>query len=380
MLCSVLTSHRETAGGAPLWHKALERYREELKDNNDSNDDIVIESLEDLLNHAKTIESLLPQERTALNSMNRIGPKLKFVDDFIAVIALYVGADAKLTALVWGSIRLMLTLASSASDTLQDVLDMLEELSLKLPRFKTYEKSLPVDQALEAALLEVYTEVICFYARAIHFFRTHPHVLLRRGAWEGFRTDFSRTVRRIKRMSSTVENEADLARMRIDGAKYKEVLDLMEGLKLSKTHNDEAIQYHHIPFELNLRFWGREQALQAVKEALDPGEETSSLKKFALHGMGGVGKTQIALQFANRSRQQYSVILWVAADTTISMGQSFRDIAQGLGLVKSDDEIKDAVAAILKVKNWLTAARKYHFWSRELRTTSLASRIVLHQM
>lgn len=355
----MLIDHREQTKGAPLWHKALARYREELDENDDYQDDIAVESLEDLLKYAKTVESLLPQERTALNSMNRLGPKLKFVDDFSAVIALYFGADAKLTALVWGSIRLMLTLASSASDTLQDVLDMLEELSLKLPRFKTYENTLPVDKELESALLDVYTEVICFYARAIRFFRTHPHVLLRRGAWEEFRTDFGRTVRRIKRMSTTVENEADLARMRIDGAKYKEVLDLMDGLKKSKIHDSQAVQYYHIPFELNLRFWGREQALQAIKEALDPEERTSSLKSYALHGMGGVGKTQIALQYANRNRQNYTVILWVAAHNTISMEQSFRDIAQGLGLVKSD-EIKDTVTAILKVKSWLTEARKCH--------------------
>lgn len=362
---------------APLWHKALERYREELEENDDYKDIIVVESLEDLLNHAKTIESLLPRERTTISSMNRLGPKLKFVDDFSAVIALYFGADVKLTAVVWGSIRLILTLASSASDTLQDALDMIEELSLTLPRFKIYESTLPVDKALETALLDVYTEVICFYARAIHFFRTHPHTLLRRGAWEGFRTDFGRTVRRIKRMSSKVESEADLARMRMDEAKYKEVLNLMEGLKKSKIHDKETVRYYHIPFQLNSRFWGREQALQAINEVLNPQKNLDSLKAFALHGMGGVGKTQVALQYANRNRQQYTAILWVAADNTISMGQSFREIAQGLGLVKSEDEIKDAVAAILKVKTWLTETRKYPLWCIESRISCLVLGVVL---
>lgn len=52
---------------------------------------------------------------------------------------------------------------------------MLEELSLTLPRLKSYEKSVPMDKELESSLLAVYTEVICFYARAIHFFRSHKH-------------------------------------------------------------------------------------------------------------------------------------------------------------------------------------------------------------
>jgi len=54
-----------------------------------------------------------------------------------------------------------------------------------------------MNQALEAALVEVYTEVICFYARCIHFFQSHPPVLLRHGAWEDFRNDIARTLRRI---------------------------------------------------------------------------------------------------------------------------------------------------------------------------------------
>ena len=53
--------------------------------------------------------------------MNRLGPTLKFVDDFSAVLAVCFGADAKLTAFVLESIRLMLDLAASAADTLKDV-------------------------------------------------------------------------------------------------------------------------------------------------------------------------------------------------------------------------------------------------------------------
>jgi hypothetical protein len=296
--------------------------------------------------------------------MNRLGPTLKFVDDFSALIAVCFGADAKLTAFVWGSIRLMLTLASSAGDTLKDVLNMLEELSLTLPRFKAYETTLPMDRGLEAALVDVYTEVICFYARCIHFFRTHPHVFLRRDAWEEFRNDFSRTIRRIRRLSSTVEMEAESVRMRHDRSKYSEVLDLMETLKETKIRDNEAIHYHYIPSDLSPRFWGREDALEAIQKVLGPDEKPRFLKTFALYGIGGVGKTQIALQYANRNREHYEAIMWVVADNAISMGQSFMEIAKLLGLVRSDEEMQDTVAAMLKVKSWLTDARKCPLYLR----------------
>lgn len=297
-------------------------------------------------------------EHTCLSSVYRLGPKLKFVDDFSAIIALYFGADTTLTALVWGSIRLMLSHASSATDSLQDIMNMLEELSFTLPRLKVYKKTLPMDRALETALLDVYTEVICFYARAIHFFRINPHVLLRQGAWEKFQLDFARTIRRIKTMSAIVESEADLARMRVEDVKYKEVLELMDDLKKTKIHNENAIRCHHIPSGLNSRFWGREQDLKAIDAALNPDYRADTLKSFALYGMGGVGKTQIALQYANRNRERFNVILWIAADSTISIGQSFLDIVKRLGLVTNDEDIQDTVTAILKVKSWLANSRK----------------------
>jgi hypothetical protein len=341
-----------------LWHKAVERYREELEDNDEYDNIIRVGSLEDLLNDTEFMESLLPHKRTPLSTIrHRLGLKLKFMDDFSTIIALCVDTNAAFTALIWGSIRLILTLTSSSTDLLQDVLDMLEDLSLKLPRLKEY-KTPPKDRALGTALLDVYTEVICFYSRSIHFFRTHPHVLLRRSAWEKFQLDFGRTIQRIKKMSTTVESEAYLARMGIEDVKYKEVLQLMDDLKKSQIHDDDAIRCYHIPSELNRRFWGREQALQAVETALKPNDGTISLQSFALYGMGGVGKTQIALQYANRNRERFKVILWVAADSTISIEQSFLDIARNLGLAMTNEDIPDAVTAMLKVKSWLAKSRK----------------------
>jgi hypothetical protein len=350
---------REKRTTSPLWHRALERYRDELNQNDDYQSVTEIASLDDLLSYTKTIEQSLPRDRNALGSLQRLGSTLKFVDDFSAVIAVCFGADAKLTAFVWGSIRLMLTLASSAGDTFKDVLNMLEELSLTLPRLRTYENNLEMDRALEAALVDVYTEVICFYARCIHFFRSYPSVLLRRGAWEEFRDDFARTLRRIRRLSATVESEADFSRMSRDRAKYEEVLELMEKFKEPKLHDDVSKRHHYIPSTLSPRFWGREEALNAVHEALSPEKDSRRLRTFALYGMGGVGKTQIALQYANRHRDLYKTILWITADNVINMSQSFREVSKLLGLSQTEQDMQDTQGCMLKVKNWLIEAGKY---------------------
>ncbi|GAP84174.1 putative NB-ARC and TPR domain protein [Rosellinia necatrix] len=339
---------------APLWERALERYRDELGGNEDYQAVNELHSLEDLLTHVNNLQNEPSRNRQSLASLNRLAPKFKFLDDFSAVIALTFGADPTLTAVVWGSVRLILTLASSAADTLQDVLDMLEELSLTLPRFRVYEDTLPMSRQLETALVDVYAEVICFYARTIHFFRDHPHVLLRRNSWEKFRTDFSRTNMRIKRISSVIESEADLARMRLNENKYKEVLELMDNLSTRRVTDNKRAKYQHIPLLQNNRFSGRSTYMNKIERALDPTENHApSPRSMALFGMGGVGKTQLALEYAHRSAEKYDVVLWILADSSITIGQSFREVAQGLQLCQTQDEVQDSAAAIWKVKNWL---------------------------
>lgn len=340
-----------------MWHQALEKYRDELRGAGDYDAIQKVRTLDELIDSFASMQDAAPSNYAGVLSLSRIAPRLKFVDDFSAVLALCFGADAGLTAAVWSSIRLILSHASSAAETLQDILDVLEELSLTLPRFQVYEQTLPPSRQLQQALLDVYCEIICFYARAIHFLRNNPHLVLRKNAWQSFRSDFSRTIMRIKRMSSTVESEADLARMRKDGLQYKEVLELLTTMKMKASGDGKPTQYNNIPFAANARFSGRDELLAAI-ETIGPDSAATSLKSVALVGMGGVGKTQTAMRFAYRNLAKFDVVLWVAADNAISIGQTFRTIATGLGLHESDERV-DAAAAIYKVKQWLATSSEH---------------------
>jgi hypothetical protein len=73
--------------------------------------------------------------------------------------------------------------------------------------------------------------------------------------------------------------------------------------------------------------------------------------------MGGVGKTQIALKYANDSHAKYSAIFWISADNFLTIGQSFREIAKILGLTEPDAETDDN-AVMLQVKEWLSGTSK----------------------
>ncbi|KAI0199004.1 TPR-like protein [Astrocystis sublimbata] len=159
---------------------------------------------------------------------------------------------------------------------------------------------------------------------------------------------------RIKRISTTVETEADLARMRLEENKYKHVIELMGNLSTKRGQPNERTRYLHIPLLKNNRFSGRLMPLTKIESVLDPTpNDNPSLRSMALFGMGGVGKTQLASQYAHESTEKYDVILWILADNSITIGQSFRDIARGLQLYEDSEEVQDSAAAIWKVKNWL---------------------------
>jgi hypothetical protein len=52
-----------------------------------------------------------------------------------------------------------------------------------------------------------------------------------------------------------------------------------------------------VPYPPNPQFIGRTEILELVHRHLDPNEKPAFTKSFALHGLGGVGKTRIAIQY-----------------------------------------------------------------------------------
>ncbi|KAJ4011437.1 hypothetical protein NW752_008435 [Fusarium irregulare] len=107
----------------------------------------------------------------------------------------------------------------------------------------------------------------------------------------------------------------------------------------------------------NTRFTGRTSILNALEDKFF-GQDPS--QRMSLVGLGGVGKTQIALRFAYQikdHRPDYS-IFWVSALSDETAERAYGDIAKKLGVQKrsEDDDVKDLVYQYLssdKAGKWL---------------------------
>ena len=86
-----------------------------------------------------------------------------------------------------------------------------------------------------------------------------------------------------------------------------------------------------LPFHKNDNFTGRDRELAEIHKALHSADATTSHRRvMALHGLGGIGKTQLAIQYAYIHQKDYTSIWWVNASSTQTLSQGFLGIAQQL--------------------------------------------------
>ena len=112
-----------------------------------------------------------------------------------------------------------------------------------------------------------------------------------------------------------------------------------------------------MPFGPNARFTGREPQLLALARALFPprppgeglGVRAKVLITQAIQGMGGVGKTQLAVALAYRCGRYLHGVHWVNAAQPEAIGAEVAACGRAMGLRPWPDALPDQVALTLRV-------------------------------
>ena len=107
----------------------------------------------------------------------------------------------------------------------------------------------------------------------------------------------------------------------------------------------------NVPFSRNQYFIGREEVLHSLHELFTRGKIEADPQVAAITGLGGIGKTQAAVEFAYRYANDYSGVFWCQAATRPELIASALEIARTLTL--PEQAATSQTDVILAVRRWL---------------------------
>ena len=130
-------------------------------------------------------------------------------------------------------------------------------------------------------------------------------------------------------------------------------LDVVRSLRkaLESRHGAPRGRPFLVPFRRNPYFTGRERILRRLRATLSEKRAAALGQAAAISGLGGIGKTQTALEYVWRYRDDYRAVFFLRSETESELRSGFGEVARELGMREADIADQDVVVAA--VRRWL---------------------------
>ena len=129
-------------------------------------------------------------------------------------------------------------------------------------------------------------------------------------------------------------------------------LDLVTAPEQQVSGKTRSMPIPRTPF-----FTGRDKLLISLRKQITGTKTAALTQSQALYGLGGIGKTRTAAEYAFRYGHTYTHVFWIHAETRDSLRASFVALAQSLDLPQKDDQ--DQTRILAAVLRWLTEHRDW---------------------
>ena len=115
--------------------------------------------------------------------------------------------------------------------------------------------------------------------------------------------------------------------------------------------NKPTLSIWNVPYRQNPYFTGRKKLLETLHQTLTTEHTTALTQPQAITGLGGIGKTQTAIEYAYQHRKDYQIIWWLRAEEPTTLATDYAQLAIKLDL--PEHEATKQAIQIQAVRNWL---------------------------
>ncbi|KAI2472681.1 hypothetical protein F4781DRAFT_318137 [Annulohypoxylon bovei var. microspora] len=261
--------------------------------------------------------------------------------------------------ILWSSLICTLKLISQnhKSHIVEDYIDLVAKLQQPVASAYTLAKSgvvmmLKVATAIEEAI----SSIAKFLCNSFKFFRLRRSDKLAIPAWKQLEKANEKAAHDVDQSLSPIRTESQAGHQRRTDLQMSEILNRLDSMR---AFDSSPTPLRMIPFPQNPRFFGRETQLAQIDRffGYNNNGSLSSQKAVALHGTGGVGKTQIALQYAYINSQSCSIVLWVSAISKLQLAEEYHRIAVKAGLITASN-YSNVESSRQLVLDWLASLRE----------------------
>ncbi|KAI1385930.1 uncharacterized protein F4822DRAFT_445757 [Hypoxylon trugodes] len=305
--------------------------------------------------------------------LHAVNPIVNHMRSFAVVVDVLTQTSPNPTSLIWGAIRLLLEvcpesnphndehnfkvmahISSRSFQIVNDISRMLVELSSTLPLFEQWLRLFPTAHFAELsdAITQTFLGYLSFLVDAILYFRRSAFLnTLHMTVSSSLKEKFQGYEQAIKATTERVVLELHTASSKAAERRHRELRDILTSSANSPpyTEVEPKLPYYFLQNVLrNDRFFGRQSTLDEVTDTLTPGSNRT--RSIAIIGLGGIGKTQVAIEYVYRNIGRYKIIIWLHADSGESLEGQFTSIARSVGFATTNDNANYCRDAVL---HWL---------------------------
>ncbi|KAI1130884.1 hypothetical protein F5Y10DRAFT_234969 [Nemania abortiva] len=324
------------------WTDVLVRCREVLGEE-DYETVTEFKSVEQLIDAIREIEERYRSAGIA-RLLNRIKPHLSQLSTFVNVLLMSLApTNIGTTMIIWGIVNLLILLASESENALGEITTILSDLGHRLALFEIYSNDLELEPSLLQALFDVLVDLaLCSVTTIKHFRKNDIYSATTILSWSTIRGDFTSIIQETSRKVNHLKEVVEAQNVKRLSRNHSSLLERLREVRLIRPNRQAEVQLPclALPFVQNPLFHARQEVLEELCGTLNHSIQGRSLRTAALWGLGGVGKSQIALEFAHQQvTAGCQIILWIASETESEIASSFNKAANQLqvpGLLPSN--------------------------------------------